>query len=113
MLDSNPAAIKCIQENLELLKVENACLLNRDARDYLQQEQPSPFDIVFLDPPFNQQLLEPFIHLLESRPWLKKGSLIYIEAEKQLKLPLLPENWLLLKQKKTGQLAYNLSEVTK
>ena len=113
MLDSNPAAIKCIQENLELLKVENACLLNRDARDYLQQEQPSPFDIVFLDTPFNQQLLEPFIHLLESRPWLKKGSLIYIEAEKQLKLPLLPENWLLLKQKKTGQLAYNLAEVTK
>jgi 16S rRNA (guanine966-N2)-methyltransferase len=111
MLDTNPAAIRCIQENLTLLCAENASLFNMDARDYLQQRQAIPFDIAFLDPPFNQQLLIPLINLLEGGHWLKKGSLIYIEVEKNLGRPAIPETWEMLKEKKAGQLGYYLAVV--
>lgn len=111
MLDTSPAAIRCIQDNLTLLSAEHASLFNRDARDYLQQEQVIPFDIVFLDPPFNQQLLDPFMHLLTARTWLKKGSLIYIEAEKKLGRPDIPDTWEMIKEKHAGQLSYYLAAV--
>lgn len=111
MLDTNPAAIKNIQQNLLQLGAENARLFNLDAREYLSQPQAIPFDIIFLDPPFNQQLLAPCIHLLETRQWLSRGALIYIEVEKNLGTPVIPDSWKMLKEKKTSQLAYYLMTV--
>ncbi len=112
MLDTNPAAIRCIQDNLRLLSAANARLLNTDARDYLSYTQAHPFDVIFLDPPFNQNLLTPMIQLLAADQWIKKGSLVYIEAEKKLGCPSIPNSWEILKEKKTGQLAYYLMAVT-
>ncbi|WP_264345460.1 RsmD family RNA methyltransferase [Rheinheimera sp. MM224] len=40
--------------------------------------------------------------------WLKPGALIYLETEKELALDQLPADWLLLKEKVAGQLAYRL-----
>ncbi len=113
MIDKNPQAIRMIRQNLELLNAENAQLKQIDALTYLRQlaDSNSPhqaFDIVFLDPPFNQQLVAIFCEQLAQADCLSEGALIYIEIEKNTRLPQLPDSWTLSKEKKAGQLAYYL-----
>ena len=118
MIDKNRHAIQMIQKNLDLLGADNAQLLHMDARDYLGSLQEAKgslsgaeaktFDIVFLDPPFNKQLLAPFCRLLDEANCLSEQAIIYIEMEKKADLPELPQNWAVRKEKKAGQLAYYL-----
>lgn len=83
-----------------------------NALTYLREaEIKQPYHIVFLDPPFTDQLLEPAIELLNARPWLSAGSKIYFETAKSEPLFALPENWQLLKEKQTGQVRFGLIEV--
>jgi len=74
---------------------------------------PQLFDIVFLDPPFNKQLVEPFCQLLDKANCLSDQAAIYIEIEKQTTLPNLPKGWEAVKGKTAGQLAYYLVHVKK
>ena len=116
MIDNNPQAIRMIQHNLDLLAVENARLLQCDAKQYLQhyqkqQDAYKSFDIVFLDPPFNKQLVLPFCYYLDESGCLSEQAFIYIEMEKNIELPQLPQNWEVIKAKKAGQLAYYLVTV--
>ena len=112
MIDKNPQAIRMIRQNLELLGVDNASLLHGDAQDYLlTAAKGSTFDIVFLDPPFNKQLVAPFCRLLDEANCLSEQASIYIEMEKNKELPELPQNWEVIKAKKAGQLAYYLVTV--
>ena len=109
MVDNNPQAIQMIQKNLDLLAVNNAQLIQGDAGEYLQQSPTGKlFDIVFLDPPFNQQLVQPFCLQLQQSKCLASEAAIYIEMEKKEKLAKLPPGWELIKEKKAGQLAYYL-----
>ena len=117
MIDKNPYAIRMIRNNLELLGADNAQLLQMDARSYLNSitgsNPPQKFDIVFLDPPFNKQLVEPFCQLLDEADCLSSQASIYIEIEKKTALPELPKDWVVVKEKKAGQLAYYLALVNK
>lgn len=117
MIDKNPQAIGMIRNNLKLLGADNALSLQIDAHDYLMDIEgsisPQKFDIVFLDPPFNKQLVGPFCQLLEKVNCLSDQASIYIEIEKKTVLPELPKNWKVVKQKKAGQLAYYLVHVDK
>lgn len=117
MIDKNPQAIAMIADNLKLLKVGNAQLLHMDAVEYLQQQADKhtdkPFDIVFLDPPFNKNLLPVCCDLLDKSQCLSPQALIYIEVEKNTPLPALPEHWQPVKEKRAGQLAYYLLSVNK
>ncbi len=108
MVDNNPQAIKMLRSNLALLKVDNGQAVHMDAAAYLQQENVGPFDIVFLDPPFNQHLVEKFCQLLHQSGSLSEQAVIYIEMEKNTPLPQLPELWYITKNKTAGQLAYYL-----
>jgi len=74
-------------------------------------EGVNTFDIVFLDPPFNQQLVSVFCERLDKANCLSDRALIYIEIEKNTKLPQLADNWTIIKEKKAGQLAYYLVRV--
>jgi 16S rRNA (guanine966-N2)-methyltransferase len=68
----------------------------------------SAFDIVFLDPPFDSDLLPRVAGLLESRDWLKAGALVYVECAARAGLPPLPPAWALLKAKQAGEVGYHL-----
>lgn len=109
MIDINSQAIQMIQKNLDLLSVKNAQLIQGDAGQYLEENQSDTlFDIVFLDPPFNKQLVYPFCQKLAQSKCLASGAAIYIEMEKKEKLAELPPGWELIKEKKAGQSAYYL-----
>jgi 16S rRNA (guanine966-N2)-methyltransferase len=71
---------------------------------------PEPFDIVFLDPPFDSGLAAAAAERLERRGWLAERALIYLECAARAGLPALPPAWTLRKAGRAGEVGYHLLE---
>jgi len=92
-----------------LLRLQGVGDVHRaDALQWLLRT-PQPFDVVFLDPPFDAGVLSDTCKQLEARGWLAAGALIYMECPAQLGTPQLPSLWSLVKSKTTGQVGYHLA----
>lgn len=109
MLELNAQAHKQLSQNITTLKADSVEAINTDSLSYLEK-QGTPFDIVFIDPPFRKGLLEKSLKLLEENNWLAENAMIYIETEKELTLTGLPDNWSLYREKNAGQVSYRLFE---
>jgi 16S rRNA (guanine966-N2)-methyltransferase len=71
-------------------------------------------DIVFLDPPFHQNLILPSLEALEKSNLLKPSSLVYLEIEREFNLvDQLDPRWQVLKNKQTGKVGYYLLSLKK
>ncbi len=96
-----------LHQNVKRLNA-NAEVVCSEAQSFLSQTKHT-FDLVFVDPPFKTDLLEPSITLLLKNKLLKNNALIYIEHESVLTLPHFPE-LRVLKEKSTSQFRYALYE---
>src|SRR5690606_29239069 len=108
-VDRQKPAAKYLQETLKALGGQQAQVHTLDAHRYLK-ETPQRFDIVFLDPPFDDDYLTDICHLLEAGGWLAPRAYIYIEAPSEPgRGPVLPENWRLHRVGRAGAVAYHLA----
>jgi 16S rRNA (guanine966-N2)-methyltransferase len=107
-LDANATAISSLRHNLDLLGCATGQLLQSDALKYLEAQTPSAFDLVFLDPPFHQNLLPATCTLLEEKGWLAERAWIYTESETPPSALQMPTTWRLHREKKAGQVYYSL-----
>lgn len=107
-LDANATAIASLRHNLDLLGCATGQLLQSDALKYLETQTPSAFDLVFLDPPFHQNLLPATCTLLEEKGWLAERAWIYTESETPPSALQMPATWRLHREKKAGQVYYSL-----
>ncbi|MBE2897997.1 16S rRNA (guanine(966)-N(2))-methyltransferase RsmD [Pasteurellaceae bacterium 20609_3] len=107
----NPQAYRTLQQNLSRLAAPNADIRQGDSLKLLQSAPQAPFDIIFLDPPFHQNLLAPCIQALTQHHWLANNALIYMESEATLTALALPHTWQLLKEKTTGAVCSRLYRV--
>lgn len=98
-----------IKKNLQDLNtLECATLVQKEALYWLQHSAPSKsFDIVFVDPPFNQGMVEPVCDALAKGVLIHRRSFIYIEGEKDVAFTL-PVGWELIKSRITQQVTYGL-----
>lgn len=109
-VDSNAAAISSLRNNLEVLRCPRGQLVQSDVLRYLQGEAKQRFDVVFLDPPFHQELVPQTCELLENGGWLADHAWIYIESETAPSSLNVPGSWRLHREKKAGQVHYALWE---
>ena len=68
-----------------------------------------PFDVVFLDPPYDSTELSQASFALE-RGWLSADSRIYLEHARSAPLPALPATWRELRAGTAGEVGYHLFE---
>ena len=106
LIELNKAAARQLLANKQLLKTDNIAINNVDVLSFLKTQTQQSFDLVFIDPPFRQNLVTQTCELLENG-WLAEQALIYVETEAEGNQPL-PSNWQLLKEKIAGQVAYRL-----
>ena len=108
-VEKDTSAANQLQQNIKTLKLQSsqAELVKGDALSYLQQAT-EPFDLIFLDPPFNKGLITESIKLIDSRNLLTEDGLIYIECETENASYPVPQNWQGIKQKQTKQVDYRL-----
>ena len=107
-VEKNAQANRQLAINMKSLQIDNASLHHTDALKFLtsKQSNKNSYDLVFIDPPFHQNLLEESCDTLESSGMITTDSLIYIETE--LSSVNLPVTWTLVKEKKAGQVYFRL-----
>jgi len=110
-VELNPMVSQQIKSNLIQLAISNAQVFQQSAEDFLNNNQQG-FDIVFLDPPFAQDLLQPTLEMLCQSPHLTKQALIYIEQEAKAKAIESNDLWQRLKSKQTSRFNYQLLQRT-
>jgi 16S rRNA (guanine966-N2)-methyltransferase len=107
-VETAPAAAHALRAQLQRLRGEaRARVLDLGAARFLRSPG-EPFDLVFLDPPFGQNVLPEYLAQLAAGNWLKPGGLVYVENERTAGLPPLPAGWELLKSKSAGEVGYHL-----
>ncbi|WP_375276792.1 16S rRNA (guanine(966)-N(2))-methyltransferase RsmD [Pseudoalteromonas marina] len=108
-IELDPSAAKQLAQNIATLKLQNAQVRHTNSLSFLEQKNSNtPFDLVFVDPPFRKNLAQTSCNLLEINNWLSEEALIYLEVESDLNTFKPPSNWLLIKEKKAGQVFYRL-----
>ena len=111
-IEKNSKAFKTLESNLNLLNPNQYNLINQDSIKYLEKADLLPFDLIFLDPPFNKGLLPSILSLLSRKNLISTESKIYIESEYEMNIEFLNSNIMykcrIVKQKKSGNVHYCL-----
>lgn len=109
-IDQNPEIVRYLREQLTILGAKNAEVLCATIGK-TGPSLPSPFNIIFLDPPFHKNLIEPCCRWLVENNLLAPDTYVYLETEASLKSLPIPAQWELLKSKNAGQVGYHLAMV--
>lgn len=109
MVEQDRAAAAQIRQHLLTLKSSDGKVESSDVFRFLEGAA-TPFDVVFLDPPYRLGVLAQCCQLLEQHGWLKDDTLIYLEDSAKNGEPTLPGNWELLRSKKAGDVGYYLAQ---
>lgn len=88
LVDSGSVAAKIITENIKLCRFESDTrFLRQDVISVLPQLVSSgPFDLILLDPPYNQNLLPQVIEQIEHLNLLAENGIICAESAKEEEL---------------------------
>lgn len=81
--DNNKKAVNVIKKNIELLQVDNAKVLGlnyKNALEYFRNNNIT-FDIVFLDPPYKERVIEEIVNYMLDNNLLNDGAIIVCEYE--------------------------------
>jgi len=109
--DCSSAAVAQVRDHLNLLSAyEKASCHPVSALDFLSRTS-TPYDIVFVDPPFELQLVEPVCAALSQHQLLRKYALVYVEMEATQPAPRTPPGWNLHREKHAGSVTYRLFSV--
>ncbi len=112
MVDRDRATVEMLLKQQQVLQAQQIEIIQSDALSYLQQLKQQ-FDIVFLDPPFKSNLLEPLVTCLLESQICVAGSLIYAETFIKNNTLLDYKELYCLREKQAGQVRYALFEVVK
>ena len=112
LIEKNIKVYKSLKSTLELIDPTRFELVNEDSIQYLKKLEHDAFDYIFLDPPFNQQILPLILNLLHERKLIHSDSQIYIESEFQITEEFLGNNCdykcKIDKEKKSGNVYFCL-----
>ncbi|MEL7185427.1 MAG: 16S rRNA (guanine(966)-N(2))-methyltransferase RsmD [Pseudomonadota bacterium] len=107
-VETSAVAAQALQANIGLLDAENAEVINGDACRFLENYSDLPFDLVFLDPPFAEDMLGDLCRLLGKGQALADDALVYLEMDRKQAPPELPAGWSIEKDKTAGNVRYLL-----
>jgi len=111
-VENNRQAVIELRNNAEKLAInpQQFAIVRGLVPHHLPTLPQAPFDIVFLDPPFHQNLLTVSIAWLVHSQLVRPGAIIYLEMEKDLDL-ILPKDWEIYRRQATATLIYQLVRV--
>jgi len=104
MVESDLGVHETLAGNVTLLDADNVETRCQDAFAFLASDQRK-FDVIFLDPPFHQELLPRLFGML--RQHLAPAGLVYVEAER---MPEIPAGCAISRRSRAGQVDFHLLE---
>jgi 16S rRNA (guanine966-N2)-methyltransferase len=115
-VEKNPTAADSIQTNADTFHETAFQIIHGNVLSWLEAQtqvlktKENTFDVVFLDPPYQSNLLSPCFMLLEKSDLLNPQAKIYFESHDLIQTEQLPVTWRLLHEKKAGHVYYYLAE---
>jgi 16S rRNA (guanine966-N2)-methyltransferase len=107
LLEKDPQAYRFLCANKDSLAAGDATIVNASFFDWLKSSPASLFNVVFLDPPFADNLHLQALQGLRSYNLLAPGALVYLESPASVDLAL-PPIWRVVKSKASGDVCYQL-----
>ena len=107
-VEKAPGAAKTIRVSIGTLDAGDATVVQTDAQAFLKSDIPQKFNLVFLDPPFADDLLEDLCRLLAGSGCLAADARIYLEQARKQTVPTLPDGWTFIREKTAGNVRYSL-----
>ena len=97
---------------LEMSQKEDCDFYCAECLEWVQNKSSkAKYDLIFIDPPFNKNLIDNLLSNILRRELLSESGKIYFEFEKKLDLKI-PESLALKKKKSLGKKSYVLAEIT-
>jgi len=104
MVERDRVALRALEKNRAALDAKQVEIVSGDALAYLARpDAAARFDVVFLDPPFRQNVFPDLMRGLANR--LAPGARVYVEAAAPLETE---PPWRELKRRRAGQVSYQL-----
>jgi 16S rRNA (guanine966-N2)-methyltransferase len=100
-VEQDRSAAEALAGTLATLRAPQGQVVREDAFRYLARPS-TPFDIVFLDPPFAKGWLIELCTLLEAGGWLAPRAFIYLEARAREAIGPLPSSWEAVRDTRAG-----------
>lgn len=108
-VESDKRIASQLQQNLQTLNcLESGDVTVQSAISFLRYPAPDQFDLVFLDPPFDSDLLAQAMPLLVENGWLADGALVYVEQASKKDPEQPPAAWQDYKEGKAGYCRYTV-----
>jgi len=104
-VEPHPRAAQALRDNLVRLRTVGGQVAETSAERFLAGK-PVPFDIVWLDPPFDAGLWTPLAARLE-QGWLSPSAWLYVESPRD-HVPELPAHWMLHREAQAGEVRHAL-----
>lgn len=96
-VDNNIKAISTIKKNLNNIEEEYE-VLKGDFKNILESLKGQSFDVIFLDPPYNDNLISQALELIKKYDLIETDGIIICEYENEL----FASNYQIIKEKKYG-----------
>lgn len=101
IVEAAKESVKLIRENVKNCQVE-CQVVQSDAIGYLQRGEQ--FDLIFIDPPYDSDLVEKALKTIKEFDILSEGGIIICEARLDKALPVLEAPYILHKDYHYGKI---------
>ncbi len=75
--------VRSIKSNMSVLNIEGASVIKSMVNKFLLSPDKGPYDIIFIDPPYNTSLLDETFQLLKNKNYLENNKYLYYEKSKK------------------------------
>lgn len=110
LVEMHRGTCRQLSDTLSMLNARNVSVHCEEVLDWLDHCNTG-YDIVFVDPPYGEGLVDRCLNRLERCTVLNPNAQIYVECGAREKL-VIPSGWHQLQHKSAGQVAYRLFSVS-
>ena len=115
MLEKNITAVDALKKNCERLDFSQVAIHAADATDDRTYTNAlvsdNRFYLILIDPPFDAQLTQSSVDLVQRLQLLRGEGFVYVESDKRHNSLHLPDNWELHREKVAGEVKVCLYRV--
>ena len=81
LLDKDKRSIDIIKKNANSLDFSDYCeIINTSCFDYMERAKEK-FDVIFLDPPYNKNFIEPVLECIVKNNLLNEDGIVVLESD--------------------------------
>jgi len=112
-VDSNSVSLSTIKKNIAKIKeIESHSfqILKKDALDFLKSSENIKYDLILADPPYDLDIYDSILDVINKREILNVGGILVLEADKSRNITYDDKHLNLIREKSSGNTKFFIYE---